>query len=184
ELQPFESNQNVYEIVNPDGMCVTVDGTSIGEGNPLVLAQCEEMDSQGWVSGEAFRSGGGGGGGGRVIYGTYTEPEYYWYEGHRHCWYDFGWHGPGWYWCGENLNRGIGWGGPIGWHFWYHVGHRILIHRVFFKPHHGHPGHPHGPVKVGGGFGTMGGGTMGGAMGGGVSGGGTIGGGIGGTMGG
>ena len=28
-------------------------------------------------------------------YGEYAEPEYYWYTGHRYCWYDGGWHGGG-----------------------------------------------------------------------------------------
>jgi len=40
------------------------------------------------------------------------------YEGRRHCWYLDGWHGPGWYWCGYNWRRGLGWGGPEGWHGW------------------------------------------------------------------
>jgi hypothetical protein len=40
------------------------------------------------------------------------------YEGRRHCWYPDGWHGPGWYWCGYNWRRGLGWGGPAGWHGW------------------------------------------------------------------
>jgi len=40
------------------------------------------------------------------------------YLGRRHCWYADGWHGPGWYWCGYNWRRGLGWGGPAGWHGW------------------------------------------------------------------
>jgi hypothetical protein len=40
------------------------------------------------------------------------------FEGRRHCWYPDGWHGPGWYWCGYNWRRGLGWGGPEGWHGW------------------------------------------------------------------
>jgi hypothetical protein len=40
--------------------------------------------------------------------------------GHDYCWYDDGWNGPGWYWCG--LTSGIGWGGGYGWHHW-HGGH-------------------------------------------------------------
>jgi len=50
--------------------------------------------------------------------GAAVESEYYVYSGHRYCWYDDGWHGGGWYWCGENFHQGIGWGGPIGWHWW------------------------------------------------------------------
>ena len=40
------------------------------------------------------------------------------FEGRKHCWYVDGWHGPGWYWCGYNWRRGLGWGGPEGWHGW------------------------------------------------------------------
>jgi hypothetical protein len=36
----------------------------------------------------------------------------------EYCWYDDGWHGPGWYWCGYALRQGFGWGGPVGWHNW------------------------------------------------------------------
>jgi hypothetical protein len=39
-------------------------------------------------------------------------------EGHRHCWYPDGWHGPGWYWCGYRGRVGLGWGGPEGWQGW------------------------------------------------------------------
>jgi hypothetical protein len=42
------------------------------------------------------------------------------FEGHRHCWYADGWHGPGWYWCGYRHRNGVGWGGPEGWHGWRH----------------------------------------------------------------
>ena len=38
--------------------------------------------------------------------------------GHNYCWYDDGWNGPGWYWCGQYLTSGIGWGGGYGWHHW------------------------------------------------------------------
>ena len=34
--------------------------------------------------------------------------------GRTYCWYDSGWHGPGWYWCGYSLRRGFGWGGVYG----------------------------------------------------------------------
>jgi len=46
----------------------------------------------------------------------------YIYGGHNYCWYDDGWNGPGWYWCGQYLTSGIGWGGGYGWHHW-HGGH-------------------------------------------------------------
>ncbi len=42
------------------------------------------------------------------------------YGGHRHCWYQDGWHGPGWYWCGYRLRRGFGWGGEEGFRGWWH----------------------------------------------------------------
>jgi hypothetical protein len=43
--------------------------------------------------------------------------QYVW-RGRRYCWYDDGWRGPGWYQCGFHLRRGLGWGGPAGWHGW------------------------------------------------------------------
>jgi hypothetical protein len=112
QLPAFSGNPDVFSIGNNDGLCVTVDAPAIDEGAPLILAKCAEQPPQGWL-----RSKVAGG------------EEFYWYSGHRYCWYDGGWHGPGWYWCGENLHEGIGWGGPIGWHWWWH--------------HHGHPWHPH-----------------------------------------
>ena len=46
----------------------------------------------------------------------------FFYTGRNYCWYDGGWHGPGFYWCGYGLRVGYGWGGPWGWNGWY--GHR------------------------------------------------------------
>ena len=40
------------------------------------------------------------------------------WAGRDYCWYDDGWHGPGWYWCGYAFNSGYGWGGGYGWHGW------------------------------------------------------------------
>ena len=40
------------------------------------------------------------------------------FEGRRHCWYNRGWNGPGWYWCGYHVRRGRGWGGTEGWNGW------------------------------------------------------------------
>jgi hypothetical protein len=40
------------------------------------------------------------------------------FAGRDYCFYPDGWHGPGFYWCGYSWRRGIGWGGPIGWHGW------------------------------------------------------------------
>ena len=42
----------------------------------------------------------------------------YYYSGRRYCWYDDGWQGPGWYWCGYAFRSGLGWGGGYGWHGW------------------------------------------------------------------
>src|SRR5215472_17270501 len=43
---------------------------------------------------------------------------FYTWGDHRYCWYDDGWSGPGWYWCGAPWRAGYGWGGPWGWHGW------------------------------------------------------------------
>jgi hypothetical protein len=40
------------------------------------------------------------------------------FGGHQYCWYDGGWRGPGWYWCGYSGRRGLGWGGGYGWNGW------------------------------------------------------------------
>ena len=52
-----------------------------------------------------------------------TENVQYLWGGRQYCWYDDGWNGPGWYWCGNYLTSGIGWGGGYGWHGW-RGGHR------------------------------------------------------------
>jgi len=43
--------------------------------------------------------------------------QFFW-GGNNYCWYDDGWSGAGWYWCGYAWNRGFGWGGGYGWHHW------------------------------------------------------------------
>jgi hypothetical protein len=45
------------------------------------------------------------------------------FGGHNYCWYDGGWRGPGWYWCGYAWRHGLGWGGGAGFHGWSHGGH-------------------------------------------------------------
>ena len=40
------------------------------------------------------------------------------FGGRNYCFYDYGWRGPGYYWCGYAYRRGFGWGGPLGWHGW------------------------------------------------------------------
>lgn len=49
--------------------------------------------------------------------GALQQAQYIW-GGHDWCWYDRGWRGPGFYWCGFAFRRGIGWGGPAGWRGW------------------------------------------------------------------
>jgi hypothetical protein len=59
------------------------------------------------------------------------QTQYNW-GGNRYCWYDYGWNGPGFYWCGYAARRGYGWGGPRGWHHWDRPGHRDRgDHRVY-----------------------------------------------------
>jgi hypothetical protein len=47
-----------------------------------------------------------------------SEKAQYVFRGKQHCWYDDGWRGSGWYWCGYNTRRGLGWGGAQGWRGW------------------------------------------------------------------
>lgn len=52
------------------------------------------------------------------------------FGGRNYCWYDAGWHGPGFYWCGYAYRRGLGWGGGRGWQGWHHGrGGHVGIHR-------------------------------------------------------
>ncbi len=44
------------------------------------------------------------------------------FGGRNYCFYDNGWNGPGWYWCGSAYNDGYGWGGPSGWNGWAWAG--------------------------------------------------------------
>jgi hypothetical protein len=50
---------------------------------------------------------------------TVEQVDFRW-GGHRHCWYEDGWHGPGWYWCGYHHRHGLGWGGGEGYRGWRH----------------------------------------------------------------
>ena len=47
-------------------------------------------------------------------------PAQFIYLGHNYCWYDAGWQGPGFYWCGYAERRGFGWGGGAGFRGWNH----------------------------------------------------------------
>jgi hypothetical protein len=78
------------------------------------------------------------------------------YLGREYCWYPDGWRGPGFYWCGYNYRRGLGWGGGYGWRGWRGGGGP----RVY-------GGGGGGGWMGGGGGGWMGGGGGGGWMGGG-----------------
>lgn len=79
----------------------------------------------------------------RLITGVYRgEPvglektQYYW-GGRRYCWYDGGWRGPGWYYCGYAWRRGWGWGGPIGWRGWARPGWHGGYHGGYYGRYHG-----------------------------------------------
>jgi hypothetical protein len=96
----------------------------------------------------------------------------FYYGGRSYCWYDNGWRGPGWYWCGYALRVGYGWGGGAGWrgHYWRgggyghggHGGRPAVIGRPHGggRPHVG--GHPHGGGRPLGGGRPHGGGGHGG----------------------
>lgn len=96
------------------------------------------------------------------------------YGGRDYCWYNNGWRGPGFYWCGYAFRRGLGWGGGAGWHGWDH--RRPHMHRgPGYRPHIG--GRPGGRPSIGarpgggGRSGMHGGGRGGGGRGGGHGGG-------------
>src|SRR6202453_3576497 len=75
------------------------------------------------------------------------------FGGRQYCWYDDGWKGPGWYWCGYAYRTGYGWGGGYGWTNWrprrygYHGG----------AHHHRGPHYPGGAHYLGGGHSRGGG---------------------------
>jgi hypothetical protein len=80
------------------------------------------------------------------------------FGGQNYCWYDTGWRGPGFYWCGYAWRSGLGWGGGSGWHGWRGGGHGG-------GGHHGGTGGGRGGIGHGGGH--AGGGHGGGGHGGG-----------------
>jgi hypothetical protein len=83
------------------------------------------------------------------------------YLGRNYCWYDRGWRGPGFYWCGYAWRRGLGWGGGAGWRGWHHRGGHA-IGRPVPRPGHGPIGRPGGRPGGHPGVGHPGGGRPGG----------------------
>lgn len=87
--------------------------------------------------------------------------QFFW-GGQNYCWYPTGWHGPGYYWCGYAWRRGLGWGGPVGWHGWrWHSWHGGGWHGGHGDWHGGHGGF-HGGMRGGMHGGMRGGGMHGG----------------------
>ena len=82
------------------------------------------------------------------------EQAQFFFGGRNYCWYDDGWHGPGYYWCGYAFRRGLGWGGGEGWRGWHRGGgHAGGGHVIVVRPGGGHHGggHPGGGGHGGGG---------------------------------
>jgi hypothetical protein len=86
-----------------------------------------------------------------------VEKAQFFFGGQNYCWYDAGWRGPGWYWCGYANRSGLGWGGGAGFHGWQRGGGGGGGH----GGHVGRPGGGHG--RPAGGHGGHGGGHGGGA---------------------
>jgi len=83
--------------------------------------------------------------------GLFEKTQFWLWGGRNYCWYDFGWHGPGFYWCGYANRRGYGWGGPVGWRGWDHA--RGGGRGFQSGPYHGAGGfHGGGGGHGGGGF--------------------------------
>jgi hypothetical protein len=103
---------------------------------------------------------------------TNAENVQFFFGGRDDCWYDYGWRGPGFYWCGYAWRRGIGWGGGRGWHGWRGGGHRDGHIGIGRGERGGVSIHGSGPRMGGGAVGISGGRASGGAhMGGGRGGG-------------
>jgi len=106
--------------------------------------------------------------------GLYQKTQFWLWGGRNYCWYDLGWRGPGFYWCGYANRRGFGWGGPVGWRGWDHAGGGGRgFHAGAYRGgggggfHGGGGGHAGGGGHGGGGFHGGGGGHGGGGHGGG-----------------
>ncbi len=130
---------------------------------PMVSGGATASPAPEWINGEVGMPPA------RLSYGVFTpgdqslfqQAQFLW-SGRNYCWYDLGWRGPGYYWCGYSGRRGYGWGGPEGWHGWARGGHGGG-HRGGFGHAGGHQGGGHGGGgNVGGGRPGHGGGHMGG----------------------
>jgi hypothetical protein len=98
-----------------------------------------------------------------LINTTQVEKAQFIFGGQNYCWYDNGWRGPGWYWCGYAFRSGLGWGGGVGWHGWRRGGGGGWRGGGMHGGGHfggGHFGGGHGGAHFGGGH--MGGGHGGG----------------------
>jgi hypothetical protein len=91
----------------------------------------------------------------------------YAYGGQNYCYYETGWRGPGWYWCGHAETYGIGWGGAYGWRGWTYAGRGVGVGRYGGArvAHYGAVGGRYGGARVGH-YGAAGGRYGGGARGG------------------
>lgn len=58
----------------------------------------------------------------RASEAPFLTPVQFIFGGRTFCWYDSGWSGPGFYWCGYAMRSGMGWGGGAGWHGWQRGG--------------------------------------------------------------
>ena len=79
---------------------------------------------------------------------TQIENAQFIFGGRNYCWYDDGWRGSGWYWCGYANRSGLGWGGGGGWHGWRRGGGG---HGGGMFSGGGHGGHGGGRFSSGGG---------------------------------
>lgn len=100
---------------------------------------------------------------GAIPLSTALQPVQFFYGGRNYCWYNMGWHGPGFYWCGFASRRGMGWGGGAGWRGWDHRGGGRHLGGPPRRHGHGvHRGGVHrgdrGPMRHGGSPGRHGGG--------------------------
>jgi len=81
-----------------------------------------------------------------------VENAQFFFGGRNYCFYDNGWSGPGWYWCGYGARVGFGFGGGPGWHGWRGGGRGFGGHGGgHFGGGHGRPGGHMGGGHRGGG---------------------------------